>query len=225
MSAQGMPLASATSYVFNTGCSTDDDFSNNATPIGNACWTIVPSTVGAVIPTISSGELGFTFGSAYAFPGYSTATPAVYKTFANIPADFTATVQVTNSGPAASGCALWIARTSASIMSENAFVTIRGDGSGVAGAYVGTVNLDAPFTPAASYICLRVNLDGSVTYGNGPTADTCDPVTTNTYAPGTTIPSSGPAVIFLSSLNQNASSTTCTFSNFTVTGASATGQD
>ncbi len=225
LSAQGMPLASATSYVFTTGCSTNDNFSNPATPVGDACWTTVPSTVGSIIPTISSGALGFTFGSAFAFPGYTTASPVAYKTFANIPVGFTATVQATNSGPNFTGCAMWIATTSSNLMNQNAFITINGDGSSYVGSYRGTINIATTIVTAPSYICLKVNADGSVNYGNAPSADTCNPTSADTQATSGFIPVGGPAVVFLSTLSQGAPDTTCTFDNFTVTGASATGQD
>lgn len=205
----------ATTYTFTTGCSTNDNFAIDT--VTGGCWSTAAVTP---TPAISSGTLGFTF-AAPATDTFPPNTPAAYKTFASISTGLAATAKVTTSNTTGQDlCILTVSTDTTFVMSAFVGIEQDTDTAGQMGSILGGTPTVAPIPGGTGdYYCLAVATDGSVTVGQAADAATCTP---DQAIAGVTVPTTGSAVLALTSLNGDTTSITCTFDDFTVTNAAAT---
>lgn len=217
--SNGAALA-ATTYTYTTGCGTNDDFSNSST-LSN-CWTAAESSAATI--SIASNVLNM---STSTDPGFSIVQE--YKSFGSD--NVTATVSIpTFSGIAASGdnCGIWLQDGSSGMTGVMAVVSLDGGNIKINNALIDgssdelSASLGTGTSSAAlsGTLFLRITQSGStvtVSYRVGSSGAFTDMTSKSvTY-------SSTKKVALL--LNSDGSGTTnCQYANFTVTGATATGQ-
>ncbi len=211
-------LAATATYAYTTGCITDDNFSNANTESG--CWTTANTTAGVTAFGISGGAFDMTMTGTTTDSG-----PVAYKNFSNTITNLVATVKITWSGISTHDddqCGLQFVALDPQSGVSIGITTSAGakvSASNNTGGQSDTVVAALPtyyfrLTLANGTITSAYSTDGS-TYtdlGNGAF----------TFTPG-----AGNILIGIGGKHGSTASNTvtCSFDDFTVTGASATGQD
>lgn len=216
----GNALASASSTNFTTGCSTNDDFSNSSTL--NECW-VAEGTSSATI-SIASNVLNM---STSTDPGVA---PAIeFKSFTTGP---TVTVSI----PAFSGiaadtdmCGITVQKSSQT--GTGAYVAVSSQGgqliatvSSFEGGRTSTVLAASgtSSTDIAGTLFLRLAQSGTSSFTASYRVGSSGDFTT---IGAVTVDVGSSERVGLAIDSDGTGTTACQFSNFTVTGASATGQD
>lgn len=217
--SNGAALA-ATTYTYTTGCGTSDDFSNSST-LSN-CWTAAESSAATI--SIASNVLNM---STSTDPGFSMVQE--YKSFGSD--NVTTTVSIpTFSGITSSGdnCGIWLQDGSSAFTGVMAVVSTDGGDIKINNALINgssdelSASLGTGTSSAAlsGTLFLRITQSGStvtVSYRLGSSGAFTD-MTSKSVTYGST-----KKIALL--LNSDGSGTTnCQYANFTVTGATATGQ-
>lgn len=214
------------SITFTTGCQTSDDFSNANTLID--CWNRTASTgTESANPVIIDNSLIMTQVTASGSNLFAASN--VNKNFSTFSTSANGTIvtfQVSASSllDLFSACYVAFASNSSETPAQNNNGTLVVSADGItwaAGYYSSGFVLEPQPSAINSYFCFELNASGQFQYGTGATAATCAP--NNTVTNTSLSPNAG-GVIILGAYNFGGTvPVTCTFSNFEVSGVTATG--
>lgn len=218
-SADAGALAAAATYAYTTGCATSDDFTNSTTLTD--CWTEQASSAGTT--AMSSNALTLTTTAAV----NAGQGPAVSKAFASSDTSITQTVKltVTNLIENQDMCnvALFQGTSNGAIMGIGwdeplGQISLFANGGGTETTHV-PVTVDGN---NSATVYLRLSYSGNIVTPSYSSAGTTYTALSNTFS---FVPT-GNILSFLEAEHGATTHTaTCKYENFTITGATAIGQD
>lgn len=213
----------ATSYTYTTGCGTSDTFGNAATfsSASTVCWTPANANLTSTF-AITGGVLDITIpaGTTTEFP----TVPYARKTFPSTTSSIVVTTKVTFSGiiDGNDRCSVTLLDSGSGMSIKGTSISVFPNGGAKVQAVDFTDAMSSEVAVAGSTIYVRLTLSGGVI----TPAYSADNVTfTNFDATFAFTGTSGSILAELSAGHSAVASTTvCQFDDFTVTGATATGQ-
>lgn len=221
--SSGGNALTATSYTYTTGCGTNDTFSNAATfsSASTVCWTPANADQTSTF-AITGGVLDITVpaGTTTSF----ATNPNARKTFPSTTSSIVVTTKVTFSGITTGNdrCSVTLRDSGSGMSAKGTSITLfpNGGTKAQAGDIVGATSSEVAVAGSTLYV--RLTLSGGVIT---PAYSTDGTTFTNFDATFAFTSTSGSVLAELSAGHTGGASTTvCQYDDFTVTGATATGQ-
>ncbi|PIR19941.1 MAG: hypothetical protein COV45_08145 [Deltaproteobacteria bacterium CG11_big_fil_rev_8_21_14_0_20_47_16] len=216
-SSGGDPIA-ATTFTYTTGCGTSDDFSTATfSSSSTICWT--PSNAAnAGTFTSVSGDLVITPTTSGAA---QNTEPTATKTFPSSTTAIVLTAKIGYSNITESGERCTLGIFSGFDNSASVGLVYAGEVQVNGFATNGGAGVDVSATAPASPVYVRITISGGAT----TTAYSSDGTSyTNLFTNGVWTDPAGDVSVYLSARSSGSVNPVCTFQEFTVSGATATGQ-